>query len=74
MSYDTMNYCAALTFAVAVDDMAMETGRSIADVRKELIESKAYECLLNFDSELWATGPDYFRHFHEEIQDAEKKG
>ena len=69
ITYDEMNTCAAITFAAAVEDMAAETCRPIEDVRKELIESKAYESLLNFDSGLWASGPDYFREFYQELEE-----
>lgn len=67
MSYDTMSTCAAITLAAAIEDMALESGRPIEEIRKEILESKAYECLLDFDSGLWAEGPDYFRDYYKKI-------
>lgn len=67
MSFDTMNTCAALTFATAVEDMAAESNRTIEEIRKEILESKAYECLLNFESGLWMLGPDYFRDYYKKV-------
>lgn len=71
MSYDTMNTCAAITLAAAIEDMAVESGRSIEEIRKEILESKAYECLLDFDSGLWAEGPDYFRDYYKKTAEKE---
>jgi len=72
MSYDTMSTCAAIVLATAIEDMAEENGRPIEDVRKEVLESKAYECLLDFDSELWAEGPDYFRDYLKKVKSSTK--
>ncbi len=46
MSYETMNTCAALTLALAIEDMASESGKTIEGTRKEVLESKAYELSL----------------------------
>ena len=67
MSYETMNTCAAITLAAAIEDMSEESGRPVDEIRKEILESKAYECLLDFDSGLWAEGPDYFRDFFKRV-------
>ncbi|MBO4415135.1 MAG: hypothetical protein J5824_04035 [Lachnospiraceae bacterium] len=67
MTYDTMSTCAAMIFATAVEDMAAESNRPIESIRKEVLESKAYECLLNFDSGLWMLGPDYFRDYFKKV-------
>ena len=64
MQYDTMSTCASLTVATALDDMSKETNRPLEEIRKEVLESKAYECMLNFDSGLWMMGPDYFREYY----------
>lgn len=69
MTYEAMSTCAAMTFAMAVEDYVAITGKPIDEVRKEMIESKAYECLLNFDSGLWMEGPDYFREYYEKSKD-----
>ena len=68
-SYDAMETCAAMTLAAAVEDMAEETGRPIREVWKELTESPAYECLLDFDSGLWGEGPDYFRDYNRRVNE-----
>ncbi len=73
MSYDTMNTCAALTLAMVIEDMAKETGRPQEIIRKEILESKAYECLLDFDSGLWGQGPDYFKSFYKKVAESEKE-
>ena len=52
MSYDAMSTCAALTLTLAIEDMAAESGKTIDEIRKDILESKAYECLLDFDSAL----------------------
>lgn len=64
MSYDTMSTCAAITLAATIEDMAKDSGKPIEEIRKEILESKAYECLLDFETGLWAEGPDYFRDFY----------
>ena len=70
MSYDTMSTCAAITLAMVIEDMSKDSGRQIGEIRKEILESKAYECLLDFDTGLWAEGPDYFRDYY--IKTSEK--
>ena len=72
MSYDTMNTCAAVVLTTAIEDMAAESGKPIEEIRKEVLESKAYERLLDFDSHLWAEGPDYFRDYYMKVKDREK--
>ena len=67
MSYDTMNTCAAITLTAAIEDMAAESGRPVEEIRDEVLESIAYECLMDFDSGLWATGPDYFREYFKKV-------
>lgn len=67
MSYDTMNTCAAITLAAAIEDMAEDSGRSIEEIRREILESKAYESLMDFDTRLWAEGPDYFRDYYKKV-------
>ena len=67
MSYDTMNTCAAITLAAAIEDLAEDSGRSIEEIRREILESKAYESLMDFDTRLWAEGPDYFRDYYKKV-------
>lgn len=64
MSYEMMSTCAAITLATAIEDLAEDSGRPIEEIRKEFLESTAYECLLDFDSGLWAEGPDSFREYY----------
>ena len=59
-----MSTCAAFTLAATIEDMAKDSGKPIEEIRKEILESKAYECLLDFETGLWAEGPDYFRDFY----------
>lgn len=69
MSYDAMSTCAALTLTLAIEDMAAESGKTIDEIRKDILESKAYECLLDFDSALQAEGPDYFRDYYKKVSE-----
>ena len=64
MSYDTMNVCAAMTLATAIEDMSEKQGKTVEEIRNEVLESKAYECLMDFESGLWGIGPDYFRDYY----------
>ncbi len=64
MTYEAMDTCAAMVLADAIEDMAEKTGRPINEIRKELIESPAYDCLLDFESGLWGTGSDYFIEYY----------
>lgn len=34
---------------------------SLEEARNKALESKAYECLYDFDTGMWMEGPDYFR-------------
>ena len=63
MTYDIMAQCADMVFADAVIDRARQTGRSEDEVRSEIISSRAYEALYDFDTGLWQEGPDYFVDF-----------
>ena len=63
MSIEVMTACADMNLADAIEDMAIEKGISLAEAREEILESDAYDCLYDFDTKLWAEGPDYFRWF-----------
>ena len=63
MQYDKMKLCADMTLANAIEDMASAENISIEESRNRILESKAYECLYDFDTEMWKEGPDYFRDF-----------
>ena len=64
MDYDIKGSTAELILTDAIDDYAKATGKSIEDVRSDIIESGAYDALFNFDTGLWKEGPDYFIEFY----------
>ena len=47
----------------AIEDYSRITGQSIDSIRDAIIESGAYDALYDFDTGLWAQGPDYFIDF-----------
>ena len=69
MSSDVINTCADMILADAIEDFAAEEGISIAEARDRLLESKAYECLYNPDTNLWMEGPDYFLDFYRRMEE-----
>ena len=68
MSSDIMNSCADMILANAIEDLAEEDKITKAEARDRLLESKAYNCLYDFDSGLWKEGPDYFIDFFRRIE------
>jgi hypothetical protein len=69
MSFETMSACADLILADAIEDLARESGREKSEIRKEIMTSKAYDCLYNFDLGLWQQGPAYFIDFYKKLKD-----
>ena len=63
-----MSSCADLILVDAIEDLARESGRNKAEIRKEIMTSKAYDCLYNFETGLWKEGPAYFIDFYERIE------
>ena len=61
--YEKMKLSADMTLANAIEDMASAENISIKEARNRILESKAYECLYDFDTGMWKEGPDYFRDF-----------
>ena len=61
MQYEKMKSCADMTLANAIQDMVEEEGISLEEARNIILESKAYECLYDFETGMWKEGPDYFR-------------
>ncbi len=61
MQYEKMKACADMTLANAIEDMAKEENLSLEEARNRILESKAYECLYDFETGMWMEGPDYFR-------------
>lgn len=61
MTYEKMKACADMTLANAIEDLAEEEHITIEEARDKAIESKAYQCLYDFETGVWMEGPDYFR-------------
>lgn len=72
MTSDANVACADMTFADAVRDYALREGVPEAAVRREMIESGAYDALYDEETGLWATGPDAFIAFFEELRTARR--
>ena len=68
MTYEKMSACADLILADAIEDLAREDNKTKAETRKNLMTSKAYDCLYDFDSGLWQEEPAYFIDFYKRIE------
>ena len=68
MLYDKMESCADLVLADAIEDLARESGKPKAEIRKALMTSEAYDGLYDYDTGLWREGPAYFIDFYKEIE------
>ena len=68
MSYEQKVFCAELILTAAIMDMAEDEGISRQEARSRIINSTAYDALYNFDTGLWAQGPDYFRSFYQSVR------
>ena len=68
MSYEQKVFCAELILTAAIMDMAEDEGNSRQEARSRIINSPAYDALYNFDTGLWAQGPDYFRSFYQSVR------
>lgn len=73
MSSDVINTCADMILADAIEDFATEEGITIAEARDRLLESKAYECLYDPDTNLWMEGPDYFLDFYRRMEQRKRE-
>jgi len=63
MMYEKIKACADLTTANVIEDLARKEHITLKEARDRVIESKAYECLYDFETGMWKDGPDYFRDF-----------
>ena len=68
MSYEQKVFCAELILTAAIMDMAEDEGISRQEASSRIINSPAYDALYNFDTGLWAQGPDYFRSFYQSVR------
>lgn len=67
MSIEQKKFCADLILTDAIMDMAEAEGISWQEARSRIINSEAYTALYNFETGLWANGPDYFRDYYSKI-------
>ena len=44
---------------------AKRTGKTVAEIRNDFIESGAYDALYDEETGLWTQGPDYFIDYYE---------
>ena len=68
VSNEQKSFCATLILTAAIMDMAEDEGISRQEARSRIINSPAYDALYNFDTGLWAQGPDYFRSFYQSVR------
>ena len=68
MNPDIIKTCADMILSMAIEDFAAEEGITIAEARDRLLESKAYDCLYDPDTNLWMEGPDYFLDFYRQVE------
>lgn len=67
MNDDLKNITKELILTSAIDDYAKKIGKSVSDVRDEIINSRAYNDLYNEETGLWTQGPDYFIDYFERV-------
>lgn len=72
VSDEQKTFCASLILTAAIMDMAEDEGISRQEARSRIINSPAYDALYNFDTGLWAEGPDYFRSFYQSVKQIER--
>lgn len=51
--------CAALVMDSMVKDIAETERRKYGDVLKDFVQSRAYNCLFDFETGVWCEGPAY---------------
>ena len=67
MTSDAIAACMDMTFADAICDLALTSGVDEAEVRDAILDSGAYDALLDEETGLWASGPDAFIGFYEQL-------
>jgi len=68
MSSDLKTITKELILTAAIEDYAKRIGKSISEVRNDIIESGAYDALYDEDTGLWTQGPDYFIDYFEKLK------
>ncbi|WP_172135917.1 hypothetical protein [Adlercreutzia sp. ZJ473] len=61
LSPSQMEACAVLAMRMMLEDLATETGRAFDELLVAFASSNAYSMLFDFETRLWAEGPDYLR-------------
>ncbi len=74
MSDDLKTVTIELILTAAIDDYAKRTGKSVSEVRNEIIESGAYDALYDEKTGLWTQGPDYFIDYFEQLKKSQNAG
>lgn len=68
MMSDANAACADMILVDAITDLALRSGLAEAEIREQIIESGAYDALYDQETGLWASGPDAFIDFFEQMQ------
>ncbi len=68
MMSDANAACADMILVDAITDLALRSGLVEAEIREQIIESGAYDALYDQETGLWASGPDAFIDFFEQMQ------
>ena len=58
--------CAILVMRTMLEDYCKETGKHFDQELLNFARSKTYNALFDFDTRLWAEGPDYLRDLYED--------
>lgn len=56
-----MEACAVLTMRMMLEDLTTETGYTFEELLVTFASSNTYSMLFDFETRLWAEGPDYLR-------------
>ena len=61
MTETQMEACAVLVMRMMLEDLATETGQAFDELLVAFTNSRTYSMLFDFETRLWAEGPDYLR-------------